>query len=63
MPAVWLRFRADLRQRWRAWVGLALLLGFSVGVVAAVAAGARRTSTAESRFHRELAGYDAYVEN
>ncbi len=63
MPAVWLRVGAELRQRWRAWVGLGLLLGFSVGVVAAVAAGARRTSTAESRFHRELAGYDAYVEN
>ncbi len=63
MAAVWLRVRAELRQRWRAWVGLGLLLGFSVGVVGAVAAGARRTSTAESRFHRELAGYDAYVEN
>jgi ABC-type lipoprotein release transport system permease subunit len=63
MPAVWLRARAELRRRWRAWIGLGLLLGFSVGVVAAVAVGARRTSTAVPRFHRELAGWDAYVEN
>ncbi len=63
MAAVWLRFRAELRRRWRAWIGLAVLLGVAAGVVAAVAVGARRTSTVVDRFHRELAGYDAYVEN
>lgn len=63
MPAVWLRFRADLRQRWRAWVGLALLLGLAAGIVAAVAVGARRTNTVVDRFHHDLAGYDAYVSN
>ncbi len=63
MPAVWLRFRAELRQRWRAWVGLGVLLGLSIGVVAAIVVGARRTNTVATRFHRDFAGYDVFVEN
>jgi hypothetical protein len=63
VPAVWLRFRAELRRRWRAWLGLGLLLGFSAGIVAAIAVGARRTETVVARFQREFAGYDAYVSN
>jgi ABC-type lipoprotein release transport system permease subunit len=63
VAAVGVRFRAELRSRWRAWVGLAVLLGLAAGIVAAVAVGARRTNTVVDRFHRELAGYDAYVEN
>lgn len=49
MSAVWFRAWADLRARWRAWAGLALLVGLSGGVVLAAAAGARRTQTAYPR--------------
>jgi ABC-type antimicrobial peptide transport system permease subunit len=41
--------RADLRQRWRALLSLALLLGLIGGVVLTAAAGARRTDTAYPR--------------
>jgi len=46
MATVWLELRADLRQRWRALLSLALLLGLIGGVVLTTAAGARRTDTA-----------------
>jgi ABC-type antimicrobial peptide transport system permease subunit len=49
MATVWLRLRADFRLRWRALVGLALLLGLVGGVVLTAAAGARRTDTAYPR--------------
>jgi ABC-type antimicrobial peptide transport system permease subunit len=49
MPTVWLELRADLRQRWRALLSLALLLGLIGGVVLTAAAGARRTDTAYPR--------------
>ena len=49
MGAVWLSLRAELRLRWRALAGLALLLGLIGGVVLAAAAGARRTDTAYPR--------------
>jgi putative ABC transport system permease protein len=49
MATVWLALRADLRQRWRALLGLALLLGLVGGVVLTAAAGARRTDTAYPR--------------
>jgi putative ABC transport system permease protein len=49
MAAVWARCRAELRTRWRSWVGLALLLGLAGGVVLALVAGARRTDTAYDR--------------
>lgn len=38
MGAVWMRFRAELRARWRAWLGLALLLGLAAGAVMALLA-------------------------
>jgi hypothetical protein len=50
----WLR--AEVRGRWRAFVGLALLLGIVAGAVVAAAAGARRTDSAYDRF---LASHDA----
>ena len=55
--AVWLALRADLRLRWRAvlglaLLGLALLLGLIGGVVLTAAAGARRTDTAYPRLLR-----------
>ena len=49
---VWLALRADLRLRWRAMLGLALLLGLIGGVVLTAAAGARRTGTAYPRLLR-----------
>src|ERR1700693_2988544 len=49
MATVWLRLRADVRLRWRARAGLALLLGIVGGVVLTAAAGARRTDTAYPR--------------
>jgi len=49
MATVWLELRADLRQRWRALLSLALLLGLIGGVVLAAAVGARRTDTAYPR--------------
>ena len=49
MGSTWLALRADLRARWRATAGLALLLGLIGGVVLTAAAGARRTDTAYPR--------------
>jgi len=49
MGTLWLALRADLRQRWRALLSLALLLGLIGGVVLTAAAGARRTDTAYPR--------------
>ncbi len=50
MNAVWVRLRVDARRRWRAWLGVALLVGLFGGIVTTTAAGARRTDTAYSRF-------------
>jgi len=52
MGPVWLGMRAELRLRWRAMVGLALLLGLAGGVALTAAAGARRTETAYPRLLR-----------
>jgi ABC-type antimicrobial peptide transport system permease subunit len=49
LAPVWLTLRAGIRQRWRALVGLALLLGLIGGVALTAAAGARRTDTAYPR--------------
>jgi hypothetical protein len=50
MTAVWARARAELRQRWRAMLLLAVLVGVAGGVVLAAVAGARRTATVTDRF-------------
>ena len=50
MTAVWLRCRAELRSRWRAWLALALLVALAGGLVIAAAAAARRTASAYPRF-------------
>ena len=52
MTPVWLSLRAGLRQGWRAWLALALLLGVMGGVVLTAASGARRTDTAYPRLLR-----------
>lgn len=61
MTAVWFRFRAELRTRWRAWLGLALIVGLAGGLVIALAASARRTDSAYDRFVRAQDGYDILV--
>jgi ABC-type antimicrobial peptide transport system permease subunit len=58
MAAVAVRLRSELRARWRAWLGLALLLGLAGGAATAAAAGARRTDTAYPRFVVAQKGYD-----
>lgn len=50
MSAVWMRVRAELRARWRATLGLALVVGVVSGAAIAAAAGARRTDSAYPRF-------------
>ena len=44
------RFRAELRQRRWAWVGVAAVIGLSAGLVLALVAGARRSDSAIERF-------------
>jgi ABC-type lipoprotein release transport system permease subunit len=61
VTAVWYRFRAELRSRWRAWLGLGLLVGLAAGAVMALAAGARRTDTAYARFLVAHKAYDVIV--
>jgi ABC-type lipoprotein release transport system permease subunit len=61
VTAVWYRFRAELRSRWRAWLGLGLLVGLAAGAVMALAAGARRTDTAYARFLDAHNAYDVMV--
>jgi ABC-type lipoprotein release transport system permease subunit len=61
MTAVWYRFRAELRSRWRAWLGLAVLVGLATGAVMALAGGARRTDTAYARFLEAHNAYDVMV--
>ena len=50
MAAVRVRLATELRSRWKAWLGLTLLIGLFAGAVMAAAAGARRTDTAYPRF-------------
>ena len=57
MGAATLWFGAELRARWRATLGLALLVGVVAGACLAAAAGARRTDSAYPRF---LAKYGAF---
>jgi hypothetical protein len=43
VAAEWLRFRAELRTRWRSALALALLVRLAGGIVLTTVAGARRT--------------------
>jgi ABC-type antimicrobial peptide transport system permease subunit len=61
MRAVRARLRVELRSRWRAWLVLALFVGFAGGVVLTATAGARRTASAYSRFLRASHGADLLV--
>ncbi|MFN2607110.1 MAG: ABC transporter permease [Acidimicrobiales bacterium] len=61
MAPVWARLRADLRSRWRAWTGLALLVGLTGGLVLTAAAAARRTETAFPRLLEASRAPDALI--
>jgi ABC-type lipoprotein release transport system permease subunit len=50
MNAVWIRARAEVAGRWKALVGLGVLVGLLGAAVMAAAAGARRTESAYERF-------------
>ena len=50
VSAVWFRARSELRARWRASVGLALVIGLAGGLVIAAAAGARRQDSTYPAF-------------
>lgn len=63
MGGVGLRFSTELRARWRAWLGLAVVLGLAGAAVLALVAGARRTESAYDRFLRAQVAYDAMVVN
>ena len=52
----WLR--AELRQRWRGWLGLAVLIGVVSGALLTGLAGARRTDSAYQRFLDDTSAYD-----
>jgi hypothetical protein len=62
VTAVVLRLRAELRARWRAWLGLGLAIGIGCGAVVALAAAARRTGAAYGRYLAASAAADAYVD-
>jgi hypothetical protein len=49
VAAVWLRFRAELRSRWRTWLTLAVIAGIAGGLVLAGMAAAQRTDSALAR--------------
>jgi hypothetical protein len=54
--------RAELRTRWRAWLVIALLIGFTGAVVLTMVAGARRTETAFRRFNGEARTADVSLQ-
>ena len=61
MAAVWFRFRAELRTRWRGALALALLVGLAGGIVLTTVAGARRTDSAYSELITETDAPDLLV--
>jgi hypothetical protein len=61
MSALGIRFRAELRSRWRAWLALTLLAAAAGGLLVAMAAASRRTATAHERFLVAANTADAYV--
>jgi ABC-type lipoprotein release transport system permease subunit len=59
--AVFLRFRAELRTRWLAWLAVAVVAGLGAGVVLGLFAGAERSTTAYRDFSRRMLAADALV--
>jgi ABC-type lipoprotein release transport system permease subunit len=62
MAALRIRFRTQLRGRWRAWLGLALLAGGLAGLVVGAAAGSVRTHGSYQRFLTSIHPADVYVD-
>jgi ABC-type lipoprotein release transport system permease subunit len=62
MAALRIRFRTQLRGRWRAWLGLALIAGGLAGLVVGAAAGAVRTHGSYHRFLASIDTADVYVD-
>jgi hypothetical protein len=60
LGAVRLVFHAELRQRWRSWLAIAILISVVAGFVLAATAGGRRTESAFPRFVAAH-GFDAVV--
>lgn len=61
MTAVWMRLGAELRARWRAWLGLALLIGAFGGAAIAASAGAMRTDSVVDRSIEKLRPPDIFL--
>ncbi len=61
MGAIRIRFRAELRSRWRAWLILALAAGLAGGLLVAMVAASQRTATAFGRFLVAVNAADVYV--
>jgi hypothetical protein len=61
MGAIRIRFRAELRSRWRVWLVLALAAGLAGGLLVAMVAASQRTATAFSRFLVAVNAADVYV--
>jgi ABC-type lipoprotein release transport system permease subunit len=61
MGAIRVRLAAELRARWRGWLGLTLLLALFAGLTFATAAGARRTDTAYPRLLKISHPYDQFL--
>src|SRR5262245_51208791 len=61
MSAVALRLHSELRRRWRAWIGLALLIGLGGGIAMALLQGARQTRDAYPRFANGQRAADVVV--
>ena len=61
MAAVLARLRAELRRRWAAWLGVALVAGLGGGVVLGLLAGADRTTKAYPEFVDAMSAADVLV--
>ena len=61
MAALQMRFRAELRSGWRAWLALMLLAAAAGGLLIALAAASARTASAYHRFLADTNAADAYV--
>jgi hypothetical protein len=62
MAALRIRFRTQLRARWRAWLAVALLAGGLGGLVIGAAAGSVRTHGSYGRFLASINAADVYVD-
>ena len=56
-----MRLKAEARARWRAWLGVALLIGALFGSSMAAAAGARRTGSVVARARASEQAPDVYL--